>query len=196
MALEHAVVEILDPDAIDPGRGLSRFIPVQFNPTEYTLAKGAQIAEIAIPGLDSPVLQFIRGQTQTLKLELLFDTTEGGMGDGRGRRADPDQRLLPAGQDPAQDARAAPDPGHLGRGAVVQGDRRVRRPEVHAVRAQRRPAAGHAGVSMREYKTLEEQLAELNLQSLRPHPHAHRASTVTRSPRSPVRSTATRGPGG
>ena len=42
-----------------------RVIPVQFNPTEYTLAKGAQIAEIAIPGIDSPILQFVRGQTRS-----------------------------------------------------------------------------------------------------------------------------------
>ena len=62
-----------------PGAGCCRFIPVQFNPTEYTLEKGAQIAEIAIPGLDSPILQFIRGQTEKLTLELFFDTTESGM---------------------------------------------------------------------------------------------------------------------
>jgi contractile injection system tube protein/LysM domain-containing protein len=56
-------------------------IPVRFNPTEYTLNKAAQIAEIAIPGLDSPILQFVRGQTETLSLDLFFDTTEFGMDD-------------------------------------------------------------------------------------------------------------------
>ncbi|MBV9960434.1 MAG: LysM peptidoglycan-binding domain-containing protein [Acidobacteria bacterium] len=40
-----------------------------------TFSKGAQIAEIAIPGLDSPILQFIRGQNEKLTLELFFDTT-------------------------------------------------------------------------------------------------------------------------
>jgi hypothetical protein len=54
---------------------------LRFNPTEISFNKGAQIAEIAIPGLDSPVLQFVRGQTETLNMELFFDTTdEGGMG--------------------------------------------------------------------------------------------------------------------
>lgn len=58
-------------------------LPVQFNPTEFTLNKGVQSAEIGIPGLDSPVLQFVRGQTETLTLDLFFDTTESGMaGDG------------------------------------------------------------------------------------------------------------------
>jgi hypothetical protein len=56
---------------------------LQFNPTEISFNKGAQIAEIAIPGLDSPVLQFVRGQTETLNMELFFDTTDrGGMGNG------------------------------------------------------------------------------------------------------------------
>jgi len=34
-----------------------------------------------VPGLDGPVLQFIRGGAETLTLELLFDSTEKGMGD-------------------------------------------------------------------------------------------------------------------
>jgi nucleoid-associated protein YgaU len=54
--------------------------PVQFNPTEYTLHKGAQIAEIPIPGLDQPILQFVRGQTETMSVDLFFDSTEDGTG--------------------------------------------------------------------------------------------------------------------
>jgi Contractile injection system tube protein/LysM domain len=51
-------------------------IACQFNPTEYTLNKGAQTAEIPIPGLDSPLLQFVRGQAETLSADLFFDTTD------------------------------------------------------------------------------------------------------------------------
>jgi len=61
--------------------GLGAPLAVNFNPTEYTLNKAAQIAEVAIPGLDSPILQFVRGQTETLSLDLFFDTTESGMDD-------------------------------------------------------------------------------------------------------------------
>jgi hypothetical protein len=50
---------------------------VQFNPTEFTLNKGVQIADIDIPGLDMPILQFVRGQTETLSLDLFFDSTDG-----------------------------------------------------------------------------------------------------------------------
>lgn len=52
---------------------------VLFNPERYTLNKGVQIAEINIPGLDSPVLQFVRGQNEKITMELFFDTTEFGM---------------------------------------------------------------------------------------------------------------------
>ena len=48
------VPAIIEVDPKDRGPNLPAVIPVQFNPTEYTLAKGAQIAEIAIPGIDSP----------------------------------------------------------------------------------------------------------------------------------------------
>lgn len=54
-------------------------IPVSFNPTELNFSKSAQFAEIAIPGLDAPVQQFVRGSTETLNLELFFDTTDRGM---------------------------------------------------------------------------------------------------------------------
>jgi len=57
-------------------------IPVQYNPTEYTFDKQAQIAEIQIPGLDSPLQQYVRGQSEKLTLDLFFDTTELGMGAG------------------------------------------------------------------------------------------------------------------
>lgn len=76
--LKHAVIVVtwFDGTKEDPP------IPVQFNPTELSLEKGAQIAEIAIPGLDSPLLQFVRGQNEKLTLDLFFDTTEDGTGEG------------------------------------------------------------------------------------------------------------------
>jgi hypothetical protein len=54
----------------------------QFNPTELSFDKNAQIAEIAIPGLDAPLQQFVRGQAEKLTLDLFFDTTGWGMGTG------------------------------------------------------------------------------------------------------------------
>lgn len=57
-------------------------LEVQYNPTDYTIEKGAQIAEVQIPGIDSPLQQFVRGQAEKLTLELFFDTSDGGMGPG------------------------------------------------------------------------------------------------------------------
>ena len=44
-------------------------IPVQYNPTEFTFDKSAQIAEIPIPGLDAPLQQFVHGQAEKLTLD-------------------------------------------------------------------------------------------------------------------------------
>ncbi|MGR9072437.1 MAG: CIS tube protein [Gammaproteobacteria bacterium] len=56
---------------------------VQHNPTELSLDKSSQLAEIAIPGLDAPLQQFVRGQAEKLSIELFFDSTgEGGTGAG------------------------------------------------------------------------------------------------------------------
>ena len=57
-------------------------VKAQYNPTEVTFNKAAQIAEIAIPGLDAPILQFVRNQSESLALDLFFDTTEGGTAGG------------------------------------------------------------------------------------------------------------------
>ena len=78
LTLLKAQVQRLKPDGTMDGGPF----PVQFNPSEYTLNKAAQIAEIAVPGLDQPILQFVRGQTETMSLDLFFDTTEDGMGPG------------------------------------------------------------------------------------------------------------------
>jgi Contractile injection system tube protein/LysM domain len=56
-------------------------IDALYNPEKYTVNKGVQYAEIGIPGLDEPVLQFIRGQNEKVTLDLFFDTTEQGMVD-------------------------------------------------------------------------------------------------------------------
>lgn len=60
--------------------GSPEAIPVQYNPHEITFDKGVQIAEVPIPGLDSPLQQFVRGNAERLTFDLFFDTTDQGMG--------------------------------------------------------------------------------------------------------------------
>lgn len=165
MALVKALIEILDKDAIDPRKGLLPVIPVQFNPTEYTLSKGAQIADIAIPGIDSPIQQFIRGQTEKLTLELFYDTTE----QGRDEAAVPvDLLIKPIYELVKIQPRTHAPP----RVRVIWGAGLSFKAIVESV--QRRytlfnaigvPLRATVSVAFREYKTLEDQLSELNLQS-------------------------------
>lgn len=68
MPLEHATLTNLDTGA--------RY-EVLFNPSEYRLAKDNTFAQAAVPGLGSPLLQFVHGNLRTLEMELLFDTYEG-----------------------------------------------------------------------------------------------------------------------
>jgi len=49
---------------------------VMFNPEEYSLNKDNNFASQAIPGLSSPILQFVHGNVRTLEMELFFDTTD------------------------------------------------------------------------------------------------------------------------
>src|ERR1700722_3333036 len=50
-----------------------------FNPERYTVSKSLQLAELPIPGLDSPVVQYVHGQNEKITMELFFDTTDLGM---------------------------------------------------------------------------------------------------------------------
>ena len=51
-------------------------IPVMFNPEEYSLDLGNTFAEIGIPGIKTPPIQYVRGNIRNLNMELFFDTYE------------------------------------------------------------------------------------------------------------------------
>jgi nucleoid-associated protein YgaU len=51
-------------------------IPVMFNPEEYTLNRENNFAQIGVPGLSAPIIQFVHGNQQTLEMELFLDTYE------------------------------------------------------------------------------------------------------------------------
>ena len=51
-------------------------LDVMFNPEEYTLNRDNNFASQAVPGLSSPLLQFVHGNLRTLEMELFFDTYE------------------------------------------------------------------------------------------------------------------------
>jgi nucleoid-associated protein YgaU len=51
-------------------------IAVLFNPEEYTVNRDLTYAQMAVPGLSAPVVQFVHGNAQTLEMELLVDSYE------------------------------------------------------------------------------------------------------------------------
>jgi len=49
---------------------------VMFNPGDYGIDRGASYAELDVPGLKTPILQFVRGEAQTLSLSLFLDGSD------------------------------------------------------------------------------------------------------------------------
>jgi nucleoid-associated protein YgaU len=161
---------------------------VQYNPTEFSLDKGVQLAEIAIPGLDSPLLQFVRGQTEKLTVDLFFDTTDAGTGAGAmsvTKLTDPIYSLAkiePAGHAPPivtfawnasfPGADLPPASGNQRRNSfrgVVDSCKQ----KLTFFSPEGVPLRATLSLSLREYKTLDEQLSQLNLSSP-DRTHAHR----------------------
>ncbi len=70
--LAKAYLEIEQPQLA----GDEALIPVKFNPTEYQLQKQNSFADINIPGLETPPIQFVRGTGEKLSTELLVDTSD------------------------------------------------------------------------------------------------------------------------
>lgn len=53
-----------------------------YAPAELSFTKSVQYQEIPIPGLNQPLQQFVRGDAETISLELFFDSTDSGTGIG------------------------------------------------------------------------------------------------------------------
>jgi Contractile injection system tube protein/LysM domain len=51
-------------------------IPLCFNPTEYQISKANSFADIPIPGLETPLIQYVRGDSEKLSVEALVDTSD------------------------------------------------------------------------------------------------------------------------
>jgi len=162
-------------------------IAVQYNPTELSYDKSAQFAEIAIPGLDAPLQQFVRGQAEKLTLELFFDTTDQGMGVGAVSVTTLTDRIYQLVK--IEPTRHAPPictfvwndqfPGSSLGSASGNQRRNGFKCIVESVKQKFTlfspvgvPLRATLTVTLREYKTLDDQLAQLNLTSPdRTHSH-------------------------
>lgn len=68
MALEKAVIT---------NTTTGERIAVMFNPEDYSLSRENNFAQVSVPGLSAPIIQFSHGNQQSLDMELFFDTYEG-----------------------------------------------------------------------------------------------------------------------
>lgn len=161
---------------------LGESVAVSFNPTEYTLSKSTQVAEVTIPGLDSPILQFVRGQAETLSLDLFFDTTESGADDNakpvveltdkfyqlvkiRGAAHAPPVVFFSWGTDfpgsRTYDSLGTANQQRHGFKCIVDSVKQ----RFTMFSPQGVPLRATVTVSLKEYKTLSEQIKEINKQS-------------------------------
>jgi nucleoid-associated protein YgaU len=163
------------------------FCHFQYNPTEFSLEKTVQTREIAIPGLDSPLLQFINGQNEKLTLELFFDTTDNGMGAAATSvttKTDPFYALAkiePGGHTPPLvtfqwNSKFPGDslPAWTGnqRRTDFTGVIESIRQKFTIFNSEGVPLRATLTISIKEYKTLQEQMAKLRLTSPdRTHSH-------------------------
>lgn len=161
----------------------------KYNPTELLFEKQMQFAEINIPGLDAPLQQFVRGNAEKLSIELFFDSTDQGMSLGAESvtkqtdkvfqlaRIDPETHAPPvvtfmwnnhiAGD--SLDVRFKNQARNSFRGIIesIRQKFTLFSPEGIPLRAT-------VNLVLREYRTLDEQLGQLNLKS----PDRTRSHTV------------------
>ncbi|KQC04763.1 MAG: peptidoglycan-binding protein [Methanoculleus sp. SDB] len=73
MGLKKGFIRVLE------GARASEEIEVLYYPAEYSTEKSNVFSEVSIPGLESPYIQFLKGNAVTLSLEIFYDTYEKGI---------------------------------------------------------------------------------------------------------------------
>jgi hypothetical protein len=158
----------------------SEDIVVQYNPNSLTFDKKPKIAPINIPGIDSPLQQFVRGEGETLSVELFFDSTEQGTGANATSvtvqtdkfyglvKIDPQTHAIPIcvfvwGQKFPGDS--LPEMYQNQRRTEFKGLVTDVKQEFKLFSPEGTPQRAVLTISMTEYKPLHEQLQQLNLQS-------------------------------
>ena len=166
MPLEKAYIEVLQ------GSGAGQRITVLFNPADYSLERANAYKSTAVPGLGSPLIQFVNGDAATLSMELFLDdmTDPDGPADsllGRGGRKSVKDRIaeITALLDIDRELHAPPPVrfvwGPLRFDAVLE---KVGR-KVSLFRPDGTPARASLSVAFREYRPLSREAPAIRLES-------------------------------
>jgi nucleoid-associated protein YgaU len=162
--LKKATITVLD------GADKGKVIGVLFNPTEYTFERSNSYKATPMPGLSSPLLQFVNGESDHLSMDLFLDDYTDPKGptslqqketDPVGKRLRDFSKLLEIDRD-----LHAPPPVRFNWGpmeffAVIE---KVGR-KVTMFHPDGTPARATLSVSFKEYRTLRQQLEEPRRQS-------------------------------
>jgi hypothetical protein len=73
LPLVKAVLQVID------GSKAGLILPVMFNPTEYNIERANSYKSTSVPGLGSPLIQFINGDAATLSMDLFVDDFTDGL---------------------------------------------------------------------------------------------------------------------
>jgi hypothetical protein len=153
----------LEKALIVPLNGKNRApIPVLFNPAEYSIERSNVYQANAAPGMPLPLLQFVGGNAQTLTMELFFDTyTDGDRRDVRLHTA-----LIVELARMDASLHAPPFVRFVwGRSLLFQAVIERVTQKFTMFLGDGTPVRATLSVTFREYKTIEEQLADPPLES-------------------------------
>ncbi|MDQ6891904.1 MAG: LysM peptidoglycan-binding domain-containing protein [Acidobacteriota bacterium] len=157
--LKKATISVLD------GKDKGKVITVLFNPTEYSFERSNSYKATAVPGLGSPLLQFVNGEADQLSMELFLDDYTDPKGPTSLLRQEQDplaKRLVDLSKllliDPDLHA---PPPVRFNWGpmeffAVIEKLGR----KVTMFHPDGSPARATLSISFKEYRTLRQQLEE------------------------------------
>jgi nucleoid-associated protein YgaU len=157
--LKKATITVLD------GSDKDKVISVLFNPTEYSFERSNTYKATAVPGLGSPLLQFVNGEADQLNMELFLDDYTDPQGPTSQLQKEPSpvatrlrdlSKLLEIDRD-----LHAPPPvrfnwGPMEFAAVVEKLGR----KVTMFHPDGTPARATLSISFKEYRTLRKQLEE------------------------------------
>lgn len=155
--LKKASITVLD------GADAGKVIAVLFNPTEYSFDRSNSYKAVALPGLGSPLMQFVNGDADQLSMELFLDDytdPQGPTSRARSEQAPVASRLEAISRLLNIDSDLhAPPPVRFAWGpmefkAIIEKLSR----KVTMFRPDGSPARATLNVAFKEYRTLREQL--------------------------------------
>lgn len=157
--LQKATITVLE------GADKGKVITVLFNPTEYNFERSNSFKSVPVPGLSSPLFQFVNGEADSLSMDLFLDDYTDPRGptslqkkevDPVGRRLREMSKLLQIDRD-----LHAPPPVRFNWGpmefhAIIEKLGR----KVTMFHPDGTPARATLSVSFKEYRTLRQQLED------------------------------------